>query len=176
MSREAAAFSVILQPVSAAPDHPHSGEKEPCQNSRSWHPDWADGSAAFSCSSYRWRTDIGIFALTHDSSRKQCCCLSSECCTSFSRSYQSILYCRRSRQCQRERPVFAVQLLQKVQSAFIGISLVRPEAHIKGVRFHGGRIRDAEINRSLPAAGSRAAYLPIILCCLFCCCIRSRNS
>ena len=32
MSREAAAFSVILQPVSAVPDHPHPGEKEPCQN------------------------------------------------------------------------------------------------------------------------------------------------
>ena len=41
---------VILLPVSAAPDHPNPGEKEPCQNSRSLRPDWADEAAAFSCS------------------------------------------------------------------------------------------------------------------------------
>lgn len=36
-------------------------------------------------------------------------------------------------------------LLQKVRSAFICFSLVRPEAHIKSVRFHGGRVRVAKI-------------------------------
>ena len=41
---------LISQPVSAAPDHPHPGEKEPCRNSRSLRPDWADEAAVFSCS------------------------------------------------------------------------------------------------------------------------------
>ena len=41
---------LISQPVSAAPDHLHPGEKEPCRNSRSLRPDWADEAAAFSCS------------------------------------------------------------------------------------------------------------------------------
>ena len=45
----------------------------------------------------------------------------------------------------KQKHLFSPQLLQKVRSAFICFSLVRPEAHIKGVRFHGGRIRDAEI-------------------------------
>ncbi len=39
---------LILRPASAAPNHLHPGEKELYQNSRSLHPDWADGSAAFS--------------------------------------------------------------------------------------------------------------------------------
>ena len=37
----------ISQPVSAAPDHLHPGEKEPCRNSRSLRPDWADEAAFF---------------------------------------------------------------------------------------------------------------------------------
>ena len=40
---------IILPPASAVPDHPHPGEKGRCRNSRSAHPGWADGSAAFSC-------------------------------------------------------------------------------------------------------------------------------
>ena len=75
----------------------------------------------------------------------------------------------------KEKDVFAVQLLQKVRSAFIGISLVRPEAHIKGAASMAAG-SGSRNNRSLPAAGSRAASLPRFLCCLFCCCIRSRNS
>ena len=41
---------ITSQPVLAAPDHPHPGEKEPCRNSRSLRPDWADEVAAFSYS------------------------------------------------------------------------------------------------------------------------------
>ena len=164
MSREAAAFSVILQPVSAAPGHPHPGEKEPCQNSRSWHPDcrWI---GCFFMLSYRWRTDIGILPDTY-SSRKQCCSCPANA-PPFSESYQSILYCRRSRQCQRER-CFCRAAASKVRSAFIGISLVRPEAHIKGVRFHGGRIRDAEIiaascGRQSCSVSAKIFVLPVLL-------------
>ena len=43
-------LGLILQPASAAPDHPHPGEKGLCRNSRSLRPDWADEVAAFSCS------------------------------------------------------------------------------------------------------------------------------
>lgn len=40
---------IILLPALTVPDLLHPGEKGRCQNSRSAHPDWADGSAAFSC-------------------------------------------------------------------------------------------------------------------------------
>lgn len=40
---------IILPPALTVPDLLHPGEKGRCQNSRSVHPDWADGSAAFSC-------------------------------------------------------------------------------------------------------------------------------
>lgn len=40
---------IILPPALTVPDLLHPGEKGRCQNSRSAHPDWADGSAAFSC-------------------------------------------------------------------------------------------------------------------------------
>lgn len=40
---------IILLPALTVPDLLHPGEKGRCQNSRSVHPDWADGSAAFSC-------------------------------------------------------------------------------------------------------------------------------
>ena len=43
-------IKITSQPVSAAPDHPHPGEKEPCRNSQSLRPDWADEAAVFSCS------------------------------------------------------------------------------------------------------------------------------
>ena len=43
-------IKITSQPVLAAPDHPHPGEKQPCQNSRSWRPDWADEAGVFSCS------------------------------------------------------------------------------------------------------------------------------
>ena len=40
---------IILLPALTVPDLLHPGEKGRCQNSRSAHPGWADGSAAFSC-------------------------------------------------------------------------------------------------------------------------------
>ena len=45
----------------------------------------------------------------------------------------------------KQKHLLSPQLLQKVRRAFIRFSLIRPETHIKGVRFHGGRVRDAEI-------------------------------
>ena len=172
MSREAAAFSVILQPVSAAPGHPHPGEKELCQNSRSWHPDcrWI---GCFFISSYRWRTDIGILPDTY-SSRKQCCSCPANA-PPFSRSYQSILCCRRSRQCQRER-CFCRAAASKSPKCFHRHFPCPSRSPHKGCPLPWRQDPGCRNNRSLPAAGSRAAYLPRFLCCLFCCCIRSRNS
>ena len=43
-------IKITSQPVLAAPDHLHPGEKEPCRNSQSLRPDWADEAAVFSCS------------------------------------------------------------------------------------------------------------------------------
>ena len=45
----------------------------------------------------------------------------------------------------KKEDIFVVQLLQKVQSAFVSVSLVCPEAHIEVVRFHGSRVRGAKI-------------------------------
>lgn len=45
----------------------------------------------------------------------------------------------------KKEDIFAVHLLQKVQSAFVSVSLVCPEAHIEVVRFHGSRVRGAKI-------------------------------
>ena len=45
----------------------------------------------------------------------------------------------------KQKHLFPTQLLQKVRRTFIRFSLIRPEAHIKGVRFHGGRVRVAKI-------------------------------
>ena len=173
MSREAAAFSVILQPVSAAPGHPHPGEKEPCQNSRSWHPDWADGSAAFS-SLRTAGVRTSAFCPDTYSGRKQCCSCPANA-PPFSRSYQSILYCRRSRQCQRER-CFCRAAASKSPKCFHRRFPCPSRSPHKGCPLPWRKDPGRRNNRSLPAAGSRAASLPRFLCCLFCCCIRSRNS
>ena len=49
----------------------------------------------------------------------------------------------------KEEDVFAVQLLQKGGGVLVRLPLIRPEAHIEGVGFQGGRVRPAEVHAPL---------------------------